>query len=371
MMGLEEDLIEASKLAGDTDEERWARLVEKRLIECGEPPFTSWWWSTSIDFWNSGKSALGVGAAVRAAKTSAIQGMHAVPQALYRERHAVTDSELVWANSSATVPLANGTLRMFASTMRAVGLSEATKRSKDEIKRLSPGTFFSREGSNAGAGTVEFLDVSGNRIEFRSQPASKAGLSGFTGIGFTADEAELYKGESDSPEEVLSLGMSRLKGQRGARAYLISKLFSETGPLYRILSRGDNEELMVARVGKRGAEEDQRARLHLKAHLEALGQIGDRHARIYSEDRRLTEESDPHSFVIPAWVALDVGDGGAPGSPTSIMSCWKLAASGIGLEPGEVPLDGLFRVYGGRPTGNEGSRYFDLRFLREARKRAV
>lgn len=368
MTDLEKDLVEAKTMSGDTEEERWARLVEKRLLEVGEPPFTTWWWDTSILFWNSGKTALGVGAAVRSAKTSAVQGMHAVPQALYRERHAVTDSELVWANSSATVPLANGTLRMFAATMRAIGFSEATKRSKDEIKRLSPGTFFSREGSNAGAGTVEFLDVTGNRIEFRSQPASKAGLSGFTGIGFTADEAELYKGETDRPEEVLELGLSRLKGQRGARAYLISKLFSETGPLYRILARGDTEELMVARVGERGARDDVRARLHLKAHLEALAQQGDRHARVYAEDRRLTEESDPHSFIIPAWVALDSGGIGRPGTEAAIMSCWELAATGIGLDPGEVPLDGLFRMYGGRPTGNEGSRYFDLRFLRESRK---
>lgn len=358
-------------LPGDTSEERWARLVEQRMVAIGEPPFTQWWWDTLIEFWKSGKTALAVGKANRAGGTTHIQGMCAAPESLFRERKAIADSELVWANSSATVPLANGTLRLFAATLRALGMTEQPRRSKNDAKRLSPGDFFISEGSNAGPGTVEFLDICGNRCEFRSQPASRAGLSGFTGIGFTPDEVELWGGDKDNPTDLLDLGLSRLKGQPGTHAYAISRLFAEDGPLALICKRGDNEGLMIARLRKSGAEADERARLSLKRHLQDLARAGDRDARVYSEDARLTEEADPTSYIIPAWAALPEGGQYGSGPEAAIRDCWRLASIGWGLEPGEVPIDGLFRVYGGRPTGHEGARYFDARFLREARKRTA
>lgn len=354
---------------GDTPEERWARLTEARLLEAGEPPFSQWWWALMVAFWNSGKTALVVGKANRAGGTTHIVRMAATPESVFRERKPVADSELVWPNASATVKLANDSIRMFASTLRALGLREVKTRSKDEIKRVDSGSYFLREGSNAVAGSIEFLDGSGNRVEYRSQPASKAGLSGFTGMGFTADEVELWKGEAERPSEVLELGLSRLKGQAGTRAYAISRLFAEGGPLHTIAQLGDNEGQMVARLGATGARDDEIARLALRDHLKALATGGDRHARIYSEDPRLTEEADPASIVIPAWSALPVGKPGEYGPDAAIRECWRLASTGWGLEPGEVPLEGLFRVYGGRPTGHEGARYFDTRFLREARER--
>lgn len=350
----------AANMPGETPEERWAAFVESKL-PAGEPGFTPWWWNTGRTFWRSDKTALVVLKANRAGGTSHTARMCAGPEMIFRERSTVADSELVWANASATVKLANDSLAMVAFTLRTAGYSEVKTRSKDEVKRLAPGVFFKRDGSNMAAGAIEFLDLCGNRIEYRSQPASKAGLSGFTGVGFSGDEIELWKGEAERPEEVLELGLSRLKGQAGAKAYLISRAFSEEGALYKIAMRGDTESLMVARLGEQGARDDEAGRLALRAHLRALGVAGDRAARGYSEDARLTEEADPASPIIPAWCGI-----GPP--EASILECWRLASTGIGLEEGEVPLDGLLRVYGGRPTGREGEKYFSAAAIRAARE---
>jgi hypothetical protein len=350
-------------MPGDTDEEKWCAFAESKLPP-GEPAFTPFWWDTCREFWRSEKTALLVLKANRAGGTTHIARMCAAPESVFRERSAIGDSELVWANASVTVPLANGSLRLVAASLRAIGYKEVKARSKDEVKRLDAGTIFVREGSNATAGTIELLDACGNRIEYRSQPASKAGLSGFTGIGFTGDEIELWKGEAEKPEEVLELGLSRLKGQKGAKAYAISRAFSEEGALFKIAMRGDTEQLMVARLGERGARDDEAGRLAVRDHLRAIGAIGDRDAWRWSQDKRLTEEADPRSPLIPAWCGI-----GPPG--VSALECWKLAATGFGLDEGEVPLDGLLRVYGGRPTGREGEKYFDGAAIRAAREMRI
>ncbi len=349
----------AEGMPGDTPEERWAAFVESKL-PAGEPAFSPFWWRTLRAFWQSGKTALIVLKANRAGGTTHVARMCAAPEMLFRERRAIAESEFVWANASATVPLANGSLRMVASAMRAIGLREVKKRSKDEVKRVAPSEFFISEGSVQTAGTIEFLDVHSNRVEYRSQPASRAGLSGFTGIGFTPDEVELWRGEAERPEEVLELGMSRLKGQCGAHTYAISRAFAEDGALYKIVSRGDTEELMIARLGEQGARDDEAGRLALRDHLRARGVAGDREALRYSQDRRLTEEADPTSPIVPAWVGI-----GPP--EATILECWRLAATGFGLDEGEVPLDGLLRVYGGRPTGREGERYIEQAAIDAAR----
>lgn len=342
-------LAAARDLAGETPEEQWAQLVQNKLPP-DQPPFTPFWWRTLGRFWRSGKTALIVLKANRAGGTTHIARMCSAPEMLFRERHAIAESEFVWANASATVPLANGSLRMVASALRALGLDEVKRRSKDELKRIAPMQMFVGEGSVQTAGTIECLDISGNRVEYRSQPASRAGLSGFTGIGFTPDEVELWKGEAEQPEEVLELGLSRLKGQPGAHTYAISRAFSEEGVLYKMAMRGDTESLMIARLGEDGARDDETGRLALREHLRALGAQGDRAARRHSQDVRLVEEADPASPIIPAWAGI-----GPP--EATILECWKLAVTGFGLEEGEVPLDGLLRVYGGRPTGREGERF--------------
>lgn len=366
-MTLEKLLAAARDLPGDTPEERWAALVEQRLGAAGEPPFAEWWREARASFWRSGKAVEVACKANRAGGTSHTVLQCAVPQSLFRERKAVGDSQLAWASASATLNLANDAIALFKTGLRALGFREVKTRSKDEVKRIGPMEFFARDGSFAMPGSVEFLDVNGNRCEYRSSVASKAGLSGFTGIGFTADEVGLWKGEAERPGDVLDLGLSRLKGQADARASLISRSFTTQDHLHRLAMRGDNEQLLVHRLGERGARYDEEARLALRDHLRVLARAGDKAARMYAEDPRLLEEADPGSVVIPAWSALPVGDGMTHGPAAAILACWRLSASGIGLDEGELPLDGLFRVYGGRPEGQEGQRYFNLKAIEAAR----
>lgn len=124
--------------------------------------------------------------------------------------------------------------------------------------------------------------------------------------------------------------------------------------------RGDTESLMIARLGEQGARDDEIGRLALREHLRRIGAAGDREALRYSQDSRLIEEADPASPLIPAWCGI-----GPP--EASILDCWRLASTGVGLDDGEVPLDGMLRVYGGRPTGREGEKYFSKAAIDAAR----
>lgn len=358
----------ALQMHGETPEERWAAFVESKLIAQGEPPFAEPWWEIMRAFWRSGKGVLAVGGANRAGKTSHVNGMCAIPEMLFRERAPYADSDLVWPNCSATIELANLSLRSAAFIARAVGFDEVKGRSKELAKRLNFGTVFVSEGNRSSPGTIEFIDTWENRVEYRSQAASAMGLSGYTGLGATADELELAGwGSPQETRDSIGLMKSRLKGQLGAHVYMISRLFAEEGVLATICARGDNEGLMVARLGTRGAEYDERARRHLKAYFEGRAQQGVREARRYAQDRRLTEEADPDSYVLPGWSLLPIGDQREPGPEAAIMSCWRRACDGTDLDEGEVPLDGLLRVYGGRPTGREGERYIEQAAIDAAR----
>lgn len=357
----------AAKMPGETHEEQWAAFVESKLVAAGEPAFSPWWRSARAEFWRSGKTVEVACKANRAGGTHHTVLMCAVPQCIFRERKAVADTQLAWANSSATLALANDSIALFKTGLRALGFREVKSRSKDEVKRISSGEFFARDGSTAMPGSVEFLDLAGNRCEYRSSVASKAGLSGFTGIGFTADEIGLWKGEAEKPGDVLELGLSRLKGQRDARAHLISRSFTATDHLHRMALRGSNEALFVQRLGEGGARDDEYARRSLREYLIARAAQGDRAAKLFADDPRLDEDADPSSPIIPAWAALQIGDG-AYGPAAAILACWRLAAAGVGLDDGEVPLDGLFRVYGGRPDGQEGGRYFSAKAIDVARR---
>lgn len=371
-MSLESLAKVAADLPGETPEERWALLVQNKLIEAGEPPFVEPWWEILRTFWRSGKRVLAVAGANRAGKTTHINGMCAMPQMMFRHREPFADSDLVWPNASATIDLANLSLRSAAAICRAVGFTEVKGRSKDLAKRLEPMTIFASEGNKNSPGTIEFLDVCNNRVEFRSSASTAMGLSGFTGTGGTADEVELKGwGTPQEAREAIGLMKSRLRGQRGTHIHLISRLFAEDGVLAKICKGGDNEGLMVARLGKRGAEYDERARRHLKRYLEGRAQQGDRAARRYSQDKRLIEAADPNSHILPGWSLLPIGEDREPGPEAAILSCWALAVDGTDLDEGEIPIDGLLRVYGGRPTGHEGQGWIDRPLLKEARERDI
>lgn len=369
-MSMMQRLLSAARdLAGETPEEQWALLVQNKLTEQGEPPFAEPWWELLRAFWRSdGKRVLAVGGANRSGKTTHINGMCAMPQMMFRERQPYADSDLVWPNASATIDLANLSLKSAAAICRAVGFSEVKGRTKDTAKRLEPMTVFASEGNKNSPGTIEFIDVSGNRVEYRSSASSAMGLSGYTGTGATGDELELAGwGSPAEARAAIGLMKSRLKGQKGTAVHLISRLFSEEGVLHKICQGGDNEGLMVARLGERGAEYDERARLHLKGYLEGRARVGDTASRRYSQDARLVEKADPNSFILPGWSLLPIGDDRQPGPEAAIMSCWSLACDGVDCEPGEIPIDGLFRVYGGRPTGLEGEKFFDAEASARAR----
>jgi hypothetical protein len=136
-----------------------------------------------------------------------------------------------------------------------------------------------------------------------------------------------------------------------------------------MLRRGSNEGLYVANLGFRGSAANDVACETLRGHLLTRASQGDRNAASYAADPRLVEKLHPSSVFVPAWVALQIGKPGEYGPGAAILECWNLAVTGTGLLPGESPIDGLFRAYGGRPIGNEGAAWYDGSLIETMKRR--
>lgn len=352
MADLKQARAEAAALAGDVAPEwGWFRWLERRIIERDQPEVSQWWRDTVRAFYASGADELAALVGMRGTKSHTACRL-AVAEALFRERTPVLGTDLVWGVYSCDLPEANGRATTIAALLGVVGMTEVDKRDK-----VSPGTFF-RSGALGGRTTIATYDLSGNAIEFRIAPATTGGASGYTGIGLTCDELDLWRdGDGANPaSQVLSVLRPRLFGQKGARVYRISAPFAETSPHTRAVRRGDTEGQCVARLGTWGAERDEAARAILAEMFRDRSRRGSQRDRrrfaAYAEDARLFERASADDYRIPTWVARD-GD-----LSDLMLDCWKRAADDA-AEDGSDPLAMLFARFGARPYGATGMRLID------------
>lgn len=338
---------------GWPEEWGWFRWLERRigLPGVGAPPVSRWWGWALREFWVSGKPELAALVGMRGTKSHTMCRV-AVAEALFRERKPVLGTDLVWGIYSCDMHEANGRASTLTALLGALGFSEATTRATVES-----GSYFRAGGS--GRSSISTYDVTGNPIEFRISPATSGGASGYTGIGITCDELDLWKGGdgNSNAAEVLSVLGPRLFGQTGARMYRISAPFSETSPHTRDVRQGDNDAQHVARLGVDGAKRDDAAREALALMFEdrarGSGKRGERERYgSYASDARLREKASPDDYRIPTWVARD-------GDLAEVMrDCWMRAAKDAGAD-GSDPLALLFARFGARPYGATGSRLID------------
>ncbi len=329
----------------------WFRWIEQRIGE-DAPPVSRWWGWTLHEFWTSGAPELAALVGMRGTKSHTVCRV-AVAESLFRERHPVLGTDLVWGIYSCDMHEASGRASTVAALLGAIGLQQVDRRDA-----LDASAFF-RSGAQGGRTTISTFDLHDEPIEFRIAPATSGGASGYTGIGITCDELDLWKGGDghSNANEVLSVLSPRLFGQHGAHLYRVSAPFAENSPHTRAVRDGDSEIQHVARLGPAGARRDQEARAAIARMFEDRARASDRRDDrdrfgAYAKDPRLAERADPLDYRIPTWVARD-GD-----VDEIVRDCWSRAARDA-KKDGSDPLALMFARFGARPLGATGGRMFD------------
>jgi hypothetical protein len=366
----------AGNLAPDEPEWGWLLWLESRLAsETANPwrPMPTLWARLYRDFWRSKKRQM-VGSVGRRGTKSSSNCRVAVVESLLRPRRVEPGTDLAWPFMSCDMAEANGRFKTLKALLSAIGL-----RAVDRQADLDIGTFWPTQPNQYGRSKIALLDADEHPFDFRIMPGTIDGASGYTAIGATCDELDLWhdKATNANPASaVLEMLRPTLKGQRDAHLYAFSAPFGERGPHTSLVRRGDTDLQHVARLGVDGAALDEKARRAL-ADMFAARAVSDpsaeeraRYAR-YAADVRLLEAADPATTAIPSWAANPTdenGDGPDPGG--AILECYALAA-GAAAADGADPLIELLARYGARPYAAGGHRMFDLTLLEAAAQRCA
>jgi hypothetical protein len=340
---------------GESKIAAWGRWIERKLIDAGEPPRSIWWAEKLAEFDRSRATSFAAGVGQRGGKSTDIIAYRLLPVALFGDHKPVYGAELVIPVLSVDLREANGRQATAIHILKTIGMTQ--EKTRADVDRA--GAFFASPGTPQQPGECIIGRWDRVGIKLRTQPASSGGASGFTAPAVLADELGLWSGEKESPRKVLEALQGRRKGVSEAYQYNVSRPFSETDELTKMIRGGSNEGLFVASLGAAGSTANDVACEVLRGHLISRASQGDNRSAAYAFDPRLKERLSPSSVFVPAWVALPIGLPGDYGPGPAILECWRLAVSGEGLLPGESPIDGLFRAYGGRPIGNEGASWYD------------
>lgn len=365
----------AGNLAPDEPEWGWLLWLESRLAsETTNPwrPMPVLWTRLYRDFWRSGKRQM-VGSVGRRGTKSSSNCRVAVCEAILRPRRVEPGTDLAWPFMSCDMAEANGRFKTLKALLLAIGL-----RSVERQADLDIGTFWPTQPNQYGRSKIMLLDADEHPFDFRIMPGTIDGASGYTAIGATCDELDLWHDRSTNANPasaVLEMLRPTLKGQRGAHIYAFSAPFGERGPHTALVRRGDTDLQHVARLGRDGATLDEAARKALaelfasRARLDQSAEERTRYAR-YAADARLQEQADPTSTAIPSWAANPTDENGdGPDPAGAIRECYALAAGAA--EDGTDPLIELLARYGARPYAAGGHRLFDLTLLEAASQRVA
>lgn len=363
----------AGNLAPDEPEWGWLLWLESRLAsETANPwrPMPPLWTRLYRDFWRSGRRQMAGSVGRRGTKSSSNCRV-AVCESILRPRRVEPGTDLAWPFMSCDMAEANGRFKTLKALLSAIGL-RAVERAAD----LDVGTFWPTQPNQYGRSKIMLLDADEHPFDFRIMPGTIDGASGYTALGATCDELDLWhdKATNANPAgQVLEMLRPTLKGQRGAHIYAFSAPFGERGPHTALVRRGDTDLQHVARLGRDGAALDEAARRALadmfaaRASSDPSADERARYAR-YATDARLREAADPASTAIPSWAANPTDENGdGPDPAGAIRECYALAAGAA--EDGADPFIELLARYGARPHAAGGHRLFDAVVLDAAARR--
>lgn len=196
--------------------------LDERLARVGFPPLSPWWRSTIEAFYRGGKQRIVLRVGRRGGKSSTLCRV-----AVIETLHGAHD-----------VP--RGDIGFFAIV--SVGKEEAAAR-LTTIKAIL-GVL------GIGFRPVDYgLVIDGRNIGFKVYPATISGVSGFTAIGFLADELAKWRDKDtgvNPAKEVLASLRPTLATQRQAKSFLSSSPFSTLDAHAEAFDQGDTDAQMVA-----------------------------------------------------------------------------------------------------------------------------
>jgi hypothetical protein len=379
---------QAKRLAGDEPPEwGWFLWCEERYQRAKLDPMPVWWARHYRAFAASGASELVAAKGTRGGGSTNWVGWE-LSQLLFCPKIANASVELVLPVMGATVAHANGRALNFHERLRALGYEQLYERQRlgkrrgdgDETDaptkaRVGDGQFWGSQPSANGINTIEFRDLEGRLITIRTACASKASASEMTACDFFGDEVAQW-GEAENTRQVLTLGRTRLKGQRPGKSYLISQPLPDT-EFYEICRAGSNRHRYVCTLGEDGVEMDRRARLWLRDECIRESRASGAHGRFFealAKDARIHEDLDPATPWNPAWAILPVGADREQGPEAAMRECCRLALLDIGRADGLDPLQQLWWGFGARPMAAGAHRWVDAQKANELispRRRAM
>lgn len=202
----------------------FARLMEldKRLVRAGFPPLSPWWVKNLERFYRSGKSRSVWRVGRRGGKSSSFCRVAVV--------------ETLWGDHQ--VP--PGDIGYFA----IVSVSK-----EEAAARLITNKAILDTIGVAWKPTEHGIIIEGRNVGFKVYAATIAGVSGFTAIGFLADELAKWRDKdtgANPAKEVLASLRPTLATQKNAKAFLSSSPFSTIDAHAEAFDAGDTDTQMIA-----------------------------------------------------------------------------------------------------------------------------
>lgn len=320
------------------------RAIDKVLVANGFHAMSLWWDEQMETFYASGKFQFTGRIGRRGAKSSTVTVRVSVSETIGTPRKLAPGQTGTWPLISHTNFEASKRLDEIEAVLKALGF-ELAQGKPEEFKRY-------QRTVEHGRALIRTLDMNGNRVEWVVYPPTIAGVSGFTAIGASCDEAAKWRDDKTGANPasiVLASLRPTFATQPAAHLYLFSSAFSTLDAHHDAVQQGDTDPQYLARLGEEGAciDREQRdraaSRFEAKARAAVVGGDalrakvnGDRAAAI----RASMTDISPSNPNVPTWVA----------NPSlSIERTLDL----------EEDFATWLREYGSVPTGSAGGSFFD------------
>lgn len=239
------------------------RAIDAVLAQSGFHPMSAWWDETFALFYASGKLQFTGRIGRRGGKSSDVSRV-AVSEGIGTPRTLPPGEAGTWPIISHTMPEANDRLDTIEAILKALAF-RAVDSPPEEF-----GTY--QRTTELGRKLIRSLDISRNVIEWVVFPASINGVSGFTAIGASCDEAAKWRDDKTgaNPASVVLASLRPcFATQPDAHLYLISSAFSTIDAHHDAIEEGDTDIQFLARLGERGAIIDRAERERGVAAFEA------------------------------------------------------------------------------------------------------
>jgi hypothetical protein len=320
------------------------RALDKVLQANGFHAMSAWWDGQLDAFYATGKFQFTGRIGRRGAKSTTITVRVSVSETIGTPRTLDPGQSGTWPLISHSNHEAGKRLDEIEAVLKAIGMVKVEGK-PEEFGKYQRTTDYGRT-------LIRTLDISGNRVEWVVYPPTINGVSGFTAIGASCDEAAKWRDDKTgaNPASVVLASLRPcFATQPAAHLYLFSSAFSTLDAHHDAVSQGDTDMQFLARLGEEGArvdrEQRERAALMFEARARAAALSGDAVRAKLNGDRAEAirasmTSADTSSANVSTWAA----------NPSlSIERTLDL----------EEDFATWLREYGSVPTGSSGGSFLD------------